>query len=290
MNQLAEILKKVRRIEIKSKGLSQNVFSGSYNTKFKGHGISFSEIREYIPGDDVRMIDWKVSAKMQKTYVKVFHEERELTMMLMIDVSPNMLFGAHYEAKRDYMAEIVGILSMSAITNNDKVGVILYADKVIKYIPPSRGKSHILRIIQETLMAPRAVGIKSNLNAAIDFFTKMHKRKTICFLMSSFQHDVQDIKVRILSQKHDLIALHIYDKLERNMPDVGWVRIKNLSNNEERLINTSDVQLRQRNVQLFDDNAREKKELFLRQNASWLSMDTSVDQVKILQKFFLNRK
>lgn len=290
MQQLSEILKKVRRIEIKSKGLTQNVFSGSYNTKFKGHGLSFSEIREYIPGDDVRLIDWKVSAKMQKTYVKVFHEERELTMMLMVDLSSVMLFGSHNESKRDFMAEIVGILSMSAITNNDKVGLLLYADRIIKYIPPSRGKSHILRVIQETLAAPIPTGVRPNLDKAIDFFTKMHKKKTICFLMSSFQNDVQDIKLRILAQKHDLIGIHVFDSLERNIPNVGWIKVKNLSDNSEQLINTSDPEFRIENSMIFDKNSQDKKALFLKHNASWLSVDTSNDQVKTLQKFFLNRK
>lgn len=290
MSQLSDIIKKVRRIEIKSKGLTQNVFSGSYNTKFKGRGISFSEIREYIPGDDVRLIDWKVSAKMQKTYVKIFHEEREQTVMLMIDVSATMKFGSHHEAKKDYVAEISGLLAMSAISNNDKVGLLLYADKLIKYIPPQRGKSHVLRLLKEILSVDYTSLGPSNLDKVVDFLMKIHKKKTICFLMTDFQSPITSIKYNLLAQKHDFIAMHVYDSLERNIPDVGWIRVKNLHNNEVQMIDTSNAQYRAMNTQLFDQRVNQVKEWTLKNKSAWLSMNTAEDYVMILKNFFLNRK
>lgn len=290
MSSVETILKKVRKIEIKARGLTQNVFSGAYHTTFKGRGISFSEIREYIPGDDIRQIDWKVSAKMKKTYVKVFHEERELTAMLMIDVGSSMYFGSFHELKKDYIAEIVALLSFSAIANNDKIGLLLYADKVIRYIPPNRGKSHVLRLIREILSIDYPMGRISNSNLAIDFLNKIHKRKTICFMMSDFQHSVQEIKLRMLAQKHDLIGMHIYDNLEKNMPNVGWIRVLDMHTNQERMINTSDTNLRNINRELFEKNTSQYKDLFLKHNASWLSMDVEQDYVKLLQIFFMSRR
>lgn len=290
MSSVESILKKVRKIEIKARGLTQNVFSGAYHTTFKGRGISFSEIREYIPGDDIRQIDWKVSAKMKKTYVKVFHEERELTAMLMIDVGSTMFFGSFHELKKDYIAEIAALLSFSAIANNDKIGLLLYADKVIRYIPPNRGKSHVLRLIREIVSVEYPMGVASNPNLAIDFLNKIHKRKTICFWISDFQHSIQELKLRILSQKHDLIGMHIYDKLEQNMPDVGWIRVMDMISNQEKLINTSDANLRKMNRELFDKNVKHYKDLFLKHNASWLSMDVEQDYVKMLQIFFMSRR
>ena len=241
-----ELLKKVRKIEIKTKGLSQNIFAGEYHSAFKGRGMTFSEVREYQYGDDIRDIDWNVTARHNRPYVKVFEEERELTVMLMVDVSGSKDFGAVGEVKREFMAEIAATIAFSAIQNNDKVGVVFFSDKIEKFIPPKKGKKHILLVIRELLdFQPENRG--TDINMAMEFLTSAIKKRCTTFVISDFIDDTHDYykSMSIANNKHDVIALQVYDKREAELPDVGLMRVLDSETGEERWINTSSKKTRQ---------------------------------------------
>src|SRR5665811_267210 len=233
-----ELLKKVRKIEIKTRGLTRHIFAGEYHSAFKGRGIAFSEVREYQYGDDIRSIDWNVTARFNHPYVKVFEEERELTVMLLIDVSGSGYFGTAVSYKRDTMTEIAAVLSFSAIFNNDKIGVIFFSDKVEKFIPPLKGRKHILRIIRE-LLDFKSQSKKTNLDEPLRFLTNAIKKRCTTFIISDFLVPDFEEALRIASNKHDIVALKVYDSVEQSIPDVGLVKIADSESGQEKWIDTS---------------------------------------------------
>ena len=222
----SELLKKVRKIEIKSKGLSNQIFSGEYHSAFKGRGMAFSEVREYTPGDDVRTIDWNVTARFNSPFVKVFEEDRELSVVLLVDISASGAFGTSNQFKQDVITEICAVIAFSASQNNDKIGIIFFTDKIEKFIPPKKGKTHILRIIRE-LIEFKPENKKTNIELALKYLTNVIKKKSIVFLISDFlsNHDYKDA-IKIANKKHDLVALRIIDKTEMDIPQVGLVKLK----------------------------------------------------------------
>ena len=238
-----ELLKKVRRIEIKTKGLSRHIFAGEYHSAFKGRGIAFSEVREYQYGDDIRSIDWNVTARFNHPYVKVFEEERELTVMLLIDVSGSGNFGTKVSYKRDLMTEVAAVLSFSAIYNNDKIGVIFFSDKVEKFIPPLKGSRHILRIIRELLDFTSQSKL-TNLDEPLRFLTNAIKKRCTAFILSDFIVPEFEDALKIASNKHDIVALKVYDPLEQAMPDLGLVKVSDSETGEEKWIDTSSAATR----------------------------------------------
>lgn len=239
-----ELLKKVRRIELKTKGLSNQIFSGEYHSAFKGRGMAFSEVREYMPGDEIRTIDWNVTARLGEPYVKVFEEERELTAMLLVDVSASDSFGSKEKLKRTLITELGAILSFSAIQNNDKIGVIFFTDKVELFIPPKKGKSHILRIIRE-LLEFHPTGTKTNIQEALRFLNRVIKKRCITFLLSDFQDDGNYLDtLKLTNRKHDLVAMQIFDPRELKLPNVGLVELVNPETRETMWVNTSNRETR----------------------------------------------
>ncbi len=234
----AELLKKVRRIELKTKGLSNQIFSGEYHSAFKGRGMAFSEVREYAVGDEVRTIDWNVTARFGHPYVKIFEEERELTVILVVDVSRSDNFGTRDQLKKSLVTEICAVLAFSAITNNDKIGVIFFSNRVEKYIPPKKGKSHILRIIRELLeFTPSNPG--TDISTALRFLNNVVKKRSIAFLISDFMDQNYEDALKFANKKHDLVALQIYDQREKEMPDIGLVQFVDPETGSVRWINTS---------------------------------------------------
>jgi len=284
----SEILKQVRKIEIKTKGLSKHIFSGEYQSAFKGRGMSFSEVREYQYGDDVRNIDWNVTARSGESHIKVFEEERELTVMFLIDISPSSFFGTVNKFKSEINTEIVATLAFSAITNNDKVGAILFSDHVEKYLPPKKGKSHILRIIRE-LIYHKPVGKKTNLEDALIYFNNVIKKRCTSFVLSDFLTDGYESALTIAAKKHDVIGLHIYDEKEMMLPKVGLMRVRDAETGAERVIDTSSKKLRDKYNQWFVDHERYFKEAFVKTGSDMLSIRTDDDYVKSLLKFFKRR-
>ena len=284
--------KKLRRIEIKTRKLSNQIFSGSYHSAFKGRGISFNEVREYQYGDDVRLIDWNVTARNRKPFVKVFEEERELTVMLMIDVSQSSFFGTQNDFKNHLIAEISGVLAFSAITNNDKVGVLFFSDHIEKFIPPKKGKSHILRIISDIYdFHPQGKG--TNLPEALKYFSSMVKKKSIVFLLSDFmsQANAEEMRkaVNIVARQHDLIGLHIYDEREVRLPDVGLIHVLDSETGKEQWVDTSNKQLRMAYEKKFVDNQRQTRELFAKSGAQLESIDTEANYAFSLMNMFKRR-
>lgn len=284
-----ELLQKVRKIEIKTRGLSQNIFAGEYHTAFKGRGVIFSEVREYQPGDDIRDIDWNVTARQNKPYVKVYEEERELTMMLLIDVSGSSDFGAVGERKKEVIAEIAATLAFSSIQNNDKVGVIFFSDRVEKFIPPKKGKKHILLIIREIIdMQPSSRG--TNIDVALKFMTNALKKRCTAFLLSDFidNHDYFS-SMSIANRKHDLAAIQIYDKRDAKLPDVGLVRVRDMETGADRWIDTSSSRVRK----AFDKAWYERQQLLSstvgKCGVDLASITTDEDYVKALLALFRNR-
>ncbi len=289
--------KKLRRIEIKTRKLSNQIFSGSYHSAFKGRGISFSEVREYQYGDDIRAIDWNVTARNQKPFIKVFEEERELTVMLLIDVSQSSFFGTQNEFKNHIIAEISGVLAFSAITNNDKVGVLFFSDQIEKFIPPKKGKSHILRIISDIYdFHPQHTG--TNIPEALRYFNNMVKKKTIAFLVSDFlspdsssEKFKTDFKksVNIVGKKHDLIGLHIYDEREAVMPDIGLAKMIDSESGKEFWIDTSDKKLREQYAKAFHENIKAVKDVFGKSGAQLESIKTEDNYAISLMSMFKRR-
>ncbi len=285
----SEILSKVRRIEIKTKGISNHIFSGEYHSAFKGRGMSFSEVREYAHGDDVRAIDWNVTARFSTPFIKVFEEERELTLMLMIDVSSSSLFGTAHQSKRDLMTEIAAVLSFSASTNNDKVGVIFFSDKIEKYIPPKKGKSHILRIIRELITIKPDQEKGTDVGACLRFFNNVMKKRTIAFLLSDFISKPYSEPLKLTSRRHDLVGVNIYDKTDIDLPDIGLVRIMDSETKQFQWIDSSSKSVRIGYGTHFNEQQQYCRQSFLKSGASLISVRTDQDYTKALQGFFKSR-
>ena len=284
-----ELLRKVRKIDIKTRGLSQNIFAGEYHTAFKGRGMTFSEVREYQYGDDVRDIDWNVTARHNHPYVKVYEEERELTVMLLVDVSRSRLFGAVGEEKREMIAEIAATLAYSAITNNDKIGVIFFSDKIEKFIPPKKGKKHILLIIRELLdFTPENQG--TDISVALRYFTDALKKRCTTFLISDFidTHDFTR-QLQIACNRHDVIAIQVYDKRDTSLPDVGLMRMTDLETGTSRWINTSSRRTRQAFSKWWYERQQSMSETFSKCRVDHASIATDEDFAHSLMALFKNR-
>ncbi len=322
----SELLKKVRKIEIKSKGLSNQIFSGEYSSTFKGRGMLFSEVREYMYGDDIKAIDWNVTARFGTPYIKIFEEERELTVMFLIDVSPSSFFGTINQMKHEIITEICAILAFSATNNNDKVGVIFFSDKIDLFIPPKKGKSHVLRIIRELLEF--AYGDKSreregsdeeqlsswqrfrrlfkrkpankkkkdktaedhtNIELALKYFSNVIKRKCIAFMLSDFMGSGYEKSLTLVSKKHDLIGIHLYDPREDELPNVGLIRVVDAETRKVMWLDTSDKKTRQKYSDRFRKNVQHCKSAFHRSGADLISIPTNRPYVKYLMNFFKKR-
>jgi len=283
-----ELLKKVRRVEIKTRGLSKHIFAGEYHSAFKGRGIAFSEVREYQYGDDIRSIDWNVTARFNHPYVKVFEEERELTVMLLIDVSGSGNFGTHGSYKRDLMTEVAAVLSFSAIFNNDKIGVIFFSDHVEKFIPPLKGRRHILRIIRE-LLDFKSVSNRTNLDEPLRFLTNAIKKRCTTFIISDFIVPDFEEALRIASNKHDIVALKVYDPVEKNIPDVGLVKVFDSETGSEQWIDTSSSSTRKAYENWWKEHVDLLKNIFNKCGVDSAELRTDQDYVKPLIKLFGNR-
>lgn len=281
-----ELLKKVRKIEIRSRGLSSNIFAGQYHSAFKGRGMAFSEVRAYQYGDDVRDIDWNVTARMNSPYVKVFEEERELTVMLLVDMSGSLDFGTRREMKRDKVAEIAATLAFSAIQNNDKIGVLFFSDKIEKYIPPKKGKKHILYIIREMLDF-RPESRRTDIKCALEFLMSAIKRRCTTFVISDFYcRNNFDKEMMICCKKHDVVAIQVYDPFVRELPDVGLVKVIDSETSHEMYIDTSDKKLRQAHRQYWLERKSSLDRLFRKTNTDSISIATDEDYVKGLTQLF----
>lgn len=284
----AELLKKVRAIEIKTKGLSANVFAGEYASAFKGRGMAFSEVREYQPGDDVRTIDWKVTARFNHPYIKIFEEERELTLMLIIDVSGSENYGGSDVLKKEYITEIAAVLAFSAIQNNDKIGAILFSDRVEKFIPPKKGRSHVLAIIRELLnFQPQYKG--TNITEALTFFSNITKKRSTAFLISDFMNTGFDKALRSSRNKHDLIGIRVLDSLEQELPDVGIIRLTDAETGKERYVDTSDKRVRSEFYRLRKQQSEELKDMFTKTGIDYTELRTDKPYIHPLIMLFKNR-
>ena len=288
-----ELLQKVRKIEIKTHGLSRNIFAGEYHSQFKGRGMAFSEVREYQPGDDVRSIDWNVTARMNRPYIKVYEEERELTVMLLVDVSGSRNFGSVSQMKRDTMAEVAATLAFSTIENNDKVGVIFFSDQIEKFIPPKKGKSHVLHIIRELLsFEPQHTG--TDINAALQFLTNAQKRRCTAFLISDLITPPQPLPkgkgvtdpVTIASRKHDLSAIQIYDRRDAEMPNVGLLKVRDPETGARVWVDTSLSSVRNAYAQAWRDQQAALETIYTKTGMNHISMRTDEDYVKKLMQLF----
>ena len=285
----SEILKKVRKIEIKTHGLSSNIFAGQYHSAFKGRGMAFSEVREYQFGDDVRDIDWNVTARFHRPYVKVFEEERELTVMLLIDVSGSLEFGTQVQLKKDMVTEIAATLAFSAIQNNDKIGVIFFSDKIEKYIPPKKGRKHILYIIREMLdFHPESR--KTDVKLAVEFLTSVIKRRCTAFMLSDF-YSPNDFTqaLTICNRKHDVVAIQVYDQRAKTLPDVGLMKVRDAETGHEMYIDTSSKKLRRAHTAYWMNRQQQLKDSFTKSNVDSVSIATNDDYVKQLLMLFRMR-
>ncbi len=283
-----ELLKKVRKIEIKTRGLSNQVFSGQYHSAFKGRGMAFSEVREYAMGDDIRSIDWNVTARTGTPFVKVFEEERELTVMMLVDVSGSGDFGSRQMQKRQMMTEICAVISFSALQNNDKVGVIFFSDRIEKFIPPKKGKSHILRIIRELIdFTPESKG--TDIGGALRYLTNAVKKRSIAFLLSDFMDKGYNDPLKIASRKHDMVAIRVHDTLEAEIPNVGLLPLTDAETGQMVWLNTSDPQVRTR---LKAESLRadaEMRDIFRKSGVDMAEVRTDGGYVKPLMNLFKRR-
>ena len=285
----SEIIKKVRKIEIKTRGLSSNIFAGQYHSAFKGRGMAFSEVREYQFGDDVRDIDWNVTARFHRPYVKVFEEERELTVMLLIDVSGSLDFGTQKQMKRDMVTEIAATIAFSAIQNNDKIGVVFFSDKIEKYIPPKKGRKHILYIIREMLdYHPESK--RTDVKQAVEFLSSVQKRRTTAFILSDFyvRNDFQQ-SLQIANRKHDVVAIQVYDQRARELPDVGLMKVVDAETGFEQYVDTSSKRLRDSYRKYWQSRQSQLQETFNKSNVDNVSIATNEDFVKALLMLFKQR-
>ena len=285
-----ELLKKVRRIEIKTRGLSNNIFAGQYHSAFKGRGMAFSEVREYQFGDDIRDIDWNVTARFSKPFIKVFEEERELTVMLMIDVSGSLEFGTIKQFKKDMVTEIAATIAFSAIQNNDKIGVIFFSDRIEKFIPPKKGKKHILYIIRE-LIDFQAQSRRTNIRLSLEHLTNVMKRRCTAFIISDFidQENFQN-SLTIANRKHDVVAIQVYDKRVAELPAIGLMKVKDAETGHEQWIDTSSASLRKAHHDWWLTKQTDLNEVFTKSNVDSVSVRTDQDYVRALLNLFAKRK
>ncbi len=284
----AEILKKVRELEIKSKKLTRHLFTGEYHSAFKGRGMLFKEVREYQHGDDIRFIDWNVSARFNHPFSKLFEEERELTVMLLVDVSASSLFGTTQARKKDLITEIAAVLAFSAISNNDKVGIIFFSDTVEKFIPPKKGRDHVLYIVRELLTAvPKNKGTK--LGEALRRFNNYTRQKSITFILSDFIDNSFSEALKVAGKKHDIIGIKLYDKLDMELPAVGLLQASDLETGKTILTDTNDFITRQQYQSEFFNHTEWCKNIFVQSGCDLLHIRTDEDYVKVLKKFFVGR-
>lgn len=283
-----ELLKKVRRIEIKTRGLSRHIFAGEYHSAFKGRGIAFSEVREYQYGDDIRSIDWNVTARLNHPYVKIYEEERELTVMLLIDVSGSGSFGTRVGFKRDIMTEVAAVLAFSAIYNNDKIGVIFFSDIVEKFIPPQKGRKHILRIIRE-LLDFKPQSNKTNLSEPLRFLTNAIKKRCTAFIISDFIVPDFEEALRIAANKHDVVSLKVSDPLEKAIPDVGLIKVMDSETGAEKWIDTSSQHTRRAYEEWWNNHIANIRNTFKRCGVDYAELSTKDDYVKPLIQLFESR-
>lgn len=285
----SDILKRVRQIEIKTRGLSNNIFAGQYHSAFKGKGMSFSEVREYQYGDDVRDIDWNVTARQNKPYIKVFEEERELTVMLLIDVSNSLDFGTVKQMKKDMVTEIAATLAFSAIQNNDKIGVIFFSDRIEKFIPPKKGRKHILYIIRE-LLDFKPESKRTDIKMAVEYLTNVIKKRCVTFMLSDFIDD-NDYKnaLTIANRKHDIVAIQVYDRRLAELPDVGLMKVRDAETGHEQWIDTSSAKLRNAHHAWWKERQVRLAETFTKSNVDSVSVRTDQDYVKSLLNLFAKR-
>ena len=285
----SDILKRVRQIEIKTRGLSNNIFAGQYHSAFKGKGMSFSEVREYQYGDDVRDIDWNVTARQNKPYIKVFEEERELTVMLLIDVSNSLDFGSVKQMKKDMVTEIAATLAFSAIQNNDKIGVIFFSDRIEKFIPPKKGRKHILYIIRE-LLDFKPESKRTDIKMAVEYLTNVIKKRCTTFMLSDFIDD-NDYRnaLTIANRKHDIVAIQVYDRRLAELPDVGLMKVRDAETGHEQWIDTSSAKLRNAHHAWWKERQVRLAETFTKSNVDSVSVRTDQDYVKSLLNLFAKR-
>jgi uncharacterized protein (DUF58 family) len=282
----SEVIKRVRQVEIKTKGLSQNIFAGQYHTAFKGRGMAFSEVREYQYGDDIRNIDWNVTARFNHPYIKVFEEERELTVMLLIDVSGSREFGSVDKTKKNIITEVAATLAFSAIQNNDKIGVIFFSDRIEKFIPPQKGKKHILHIIRELIdLHPKSK--KTDISMVLKYFSNAIKKKSTAFILSDFL-DTNDFEQSMLiaNKKHDLVALQICDNREKELPNVGLLKVKDAETGEMVIVDSSSKQVREMYKTAWNNHQTSLNQTFNKCRVDNISIDTNEDYVKSLLKLF----
>ncbi len=286
----SDLLKKVRKIEIKTRGLSSQLFAGEYHSAFKGSGMAFSEVRNYTPGDEIRKIDWNVTARFNSPFIKVFEEEREMTVILLVDVSKSELFGTKQQLKREVITEICAVLSFSAIQNNDKIGLIFFSDQVEKFIPPKKGKGHILRIIRE-LLTFEAEGKGTNIEVVLKFMTNAIKKKSTAFLLSDFI-DEGDFKhaLKIANKKHDLVALKIYDQRERELPNIGLVPLRDAESGKIRMIDTSNKSVRENFAKKSVDFHSEIEDTFKKSGIDFTNIASGESYIKPLMNLFKKRE
>lgn len=284
----SELLKKVRKIEIKTKGLSQHIFSGEYHSAFKGRGMSFSEVRAYQYGDDVRDIDWNVTARTGDPHVKVFEEERELTVMLLVDMSRSAFFGSVNQLKSEMGVEICALLAFSAINNNDKVGLLLFTDAIERFIPPKKGRKHILRIIRELLdFEPKGKG--TNLRVALDYFNNLIKKRSICFLLSDFLAENYEDALRIAARRHDLVGIRLTDRREKELPPAGLLRVSDAEADLYHWLDTSSRQVRRQYTDWYLERKQAFEEAFRKAGADQITIYTDESYVHQLLQFFKKR-
>ncbi len=283
-----ELIKKVRKIEIKTRGLSKHIFAGEYHSAFKGRGMSFSEVREYQFGDDVRNIDWNVTARFNKPYIKVFEEERELTVMLLIDVSGSKNFGTKQRFKDELITEVSAVIAFSAIQNNDKIGVIFFSDRIEKFIPPKKGKKHILHIIRE-LIDLKPESLETNVSEALRYLTSAIKKRSTAFIISDFMDSNFEKAMQIAAYKHDVIALQIYDERERKLPPLGFVKLKDAETGKEIWVNTSNRKVRQKYEKDRANFDNKLKTTFAKSGVDYTELRTDGDYVKALLGLFKKR-
>ncbi|HET6253514.1 MAG TPA: DUF58 domain-containing protein [Puia sp.] len=295
----AEILKKVRELDIKSKRLTRHLFTGEYHSAFKGRGMSFREVREYAPGDDIRFIDWNVSARFNHPFSKLFEEERELTVLLLVDVSASSLFGTVHARKKDLITEVCAVLAFSAVNNNDKVGVVFFSDRVEAYIPPKKGRDHVLYIVRQLLsIEPKHRG--TNLSEVIRFFNHSARQKAIVFLLSDFldgnggagagriETNFEDA-LKVAGKKHDLIGIKFYDRMDMQLPGIGMIEAEDSETGSRYWVDTDDYLVRSNYQQYFFDQTERCKSIFQKAGCDLLHLRTDEDYVKILQRFFVGR-
>ncbi len=284
----AELLKKVRKIEIKTRGLSNQIFSGEYHSAFKGRGMTFSEVREYQPGDDIRSIDWNVTARFNTPFVKVFEEEREMTVMILVDISASGEFGTRKQLKQDLITELCAVLSFSSIQNNDKIGVIFFTDKIEKFIPPKKGKTHVLRIIRD-LIEFKPEHKKTNIELALKYLTSVIKKRSIAFVISDFMDTNFNDALKIANKKHDIVALRIYDKREQELPNVGLLKLIDAETGKLKWVDTSDKNTRTQFIVNAKKHEANLKELFNKSGVDTANINTEESYIIPLTNLFKRR-